>query len=257
MATETLMMAAVLADGVTTLRSAAKEPEIADLALYLNECGAKIMGAGTETITITGGGLLKANGIPYVTPPDRIEAGTFVLLAALAGKKVKITGCNPAHISALTTLLAASGVELRIGTDYIEVVGCDAPRPLAVRTEEYPGLATDLQPPLMVYLTQAVGESTLTETIWKGRLAYTADLVRMGAHINLVDSQHATIVGPTPLHGAELKSPDIRAGLAFLMAAAIANGTSTIDNVYHIDRGYEHIEERLAALGLNITRQQV
>ncbi|MES2203360.1 MAG: UDP-N-acetylglucosamine 1-carboxyvinyltransferase, partial [Patescibacteria group bacterium] len=149
MATETLMMAATLAEGITTLRNAAREPEIADLALYLNECGAQIVGAGTETITITGGALLKTNGIPYITPPDRIEAGTFVLLGALAGKEIKITNCNPAHIEALTTLLVSSGVDLRVGADYIEVMGCDAPRALDVTTAEYPGLATDLQSPLV------------------------------------------------------------------------------------------------------------
>lgn len=255
MATETLMMAATLADGTTTLRNAAREPEIADLAGYLNKCGAKIAGAGTSTITVTGGGLLHANGIPYVTPPDRIEAGTFVLLSALAGEKVRVTNCVPAHIEALTTLLQESGVEMDIGVDYIEVRGCSAPKGFDVTTQEYPGFATDLQSPAMVYLTQAEGASHVTETIWQNRLAYTKDLVRMGANITCSDSQHAIVVGPTPLKAAELQSPDIRAGLAFLMAAAVAEGTSTIDNVYHIDRGYEHIEQRLAALGLNIKRE--
>ncbi len=254
-ATETMMMAATLAEGTTTLRNAAREPEIADLAVYLNECGAQIEGAGTNTITIKGGDLLKANGISYDTPPDRIETGTFVLLGALAAKKIKITGCIPAHVEALTMLLKESGVTLEMGKDFISVEGCAAPNAMEVRTAEYPGLATDLQPPLMVYLTQAIGDSTLAETIWKGRLAYTADLVRMGAKINLLDSQNAVIGGPTPLRAADLKSPDIRAGLAFLMAAAIAEGTSTIDNVYHIDRGYEHIEERLQKLGLKIQRR--
>jgi UDP-N-acetylglucosamine 1-carboxyvinyltransferase len=256
MATETLMMAATLAEGTTTLRNAAREPEIEHLAQYLNTCGANIEGAGTSTITIVGGGLLRANGNPYVTPPDRIETGTFVLLGALAAEKIKITNCNPAHIGALLEMLKNSGVAITIGADYIEVEGCTAPRSFDVVTEEYPGFATDLQPPMVVYLTQAAGTSALTESIWKGRLAYTADLTRMGAKIELTDSQHARITGPTPLRAAELRSPDIRAGLAFLMAAAIAEGTSTIDNVYHIDRGYEHIEERLQKLGLNIKRQQ-
>jgi UDP-N-acetylglucosamine 1-carboxyvinyltransferase len=256
-ATETLMMAATLAEGTTTLRNAAMEPEIADLASYLNECGTRISGAGTSTISIEGGGLLHAKGIPYVTPPDRIETGTFVLLGALAGEKIKITNCKPEEITALTDLLRASGVELNIGKDFIEVSGCAEPRALNILTAEYPGFATDLQPPMMVYLTQARGASELAETIWKGRLAYTADLVRMGARIELLDSQHAHIEGPTKLHAQNLKSPDIRAGLAFLMAAAIAEGISTIENVYHIDRGYEHIEERLQKLGLNITREEV
>jgi UDP-N-acetylglucosamine 1-carboxyvinyltransferase len=253
MATETLMMAAILAEGTTVLRNTAKEPEIADLAKYLNECGAQIEGAGTDTITITGGGLLRAS-TPYVTPPDRIEAGTFVLLAAVAGDRVRVEGCVPEQIKALTDALKEAGVEMSIGTDYIEVVGCSAPKACDVTTAEYPGFATDLQSPLMVYLTQAHGTSHVYEAVFKNRLAYTADLCRMGANIVLADPQHATVVGPTPLHATELRSPDIRAGLAFLMAAAIATGTSTIENVYHIDRGYERIEERLQKLGLNIKR---
>lgn len=255
-ATETLMMAATLAEGTTVLHNAAREPEISDLASYLNQCGANITGAGTDTMTIVGGGMLHANGVSYDTPPDRIEAGTFVLLGALAGERIRITNCIPEHIQALTDMLKGSGVQLDIGKDYIEVTGCAEPKAMDVRTTEYPGFATDLQPPLAVYLTQANGMSLLTETIWKGRLAYTSDLVRMGAHIELLDSQHAHIEGPTPLQAAELKSPDIRAGLAFLIAATIAEGTSTIDNVYHIDRGYEHIEERLSKLGLNIRRER-
>lgn len=256
-ATETLMMAATLAEGTTVLHNAAREPEIADLASYLNQCGAKIAGAGTSTITIEGNGRLHANGLAYHTPPDRIETGTFMLLGALAGEKITIVNCIPEHVEALTSLLKESGVKLEIGTNSIEVTGCAAPQAMDVRTSEYPGFATDLQPPLVVYLTQAAGTSNVTETIWKGRLAYTADLVRMGATISLLDSQNAHIEGPTPLHAAELKSPDIRAGLAFLMAAAIAEGTSTIENVYHIDRGYERIEERLSALGLTIQRKTI
>ncbi len=254
MATETLMMAATLAEGTTVLRNAAKEPEIVDLAKYLNECGAQISGVGTDTITVVGGALLRANGVPYITPPDRIEAGTFVLLGVLAGEQVRVEGCVPEHIKVLTDLLEQAGVTMDIGADYIEVRGCKAPQACDVTTAEYPGFATDLQSPLMVYLTQAHGTSHVYEAVFKNRLAYTADLNRMGANIVLADPQHATIVGPTPLHATELHSPDIRAGLAFLMAAAIATGTSTIENVYHIDRGYERIEERLQKLGLNIKR---
>ena len=127
--------------------------------------------------------------------------------------------------------------------------------PLQVRTHEYPGFATDMQPPMVVYLTQVAGVSSMFETIWGGRLAYTADLVRMGANINLLNPQQIKIEGPTPLVAAELESPDIRAGLAFLMAAAIAKGTSTVGNIYHIDRGYEKIEDRLQKIGLNIKRE--
>lgn len=254
-ATETLMMAATLAEGETVLENAAREPEIAHLAGYLNRCGAQISGAGTSRIVVQGGGLLRANSVPYVAPPDRIETGTFVLLGALAAKRVRVSRCVPEHVAPLTALLQKSGVQMEIGADYIEVEGCDAPKAFAVETAEYPGFATDLQPPTVVYLTQAQGMSTLAETIWKGRLGYIRDLNDMGAKIELLDSQHARIEGPTRLKGRQLKSPDIRAGLAFLMAAAIAEGTSTIEDVYHIDRGYERIEERLQNLGLNIRRE--
>ncbi len=256
--TETLMMAATLAHGTTILKNAAMEPEIVELAHFLVLCGAKISGAGTPTITIEGlgGSLLEASGKQFRTTPDRIEAGTFLLLGALAAKELVITDCNPAHCDMLIELLRESGVEIETTHTSIALRANGAKRkPLNVRTHEYPGFATDIQPPMVVYLTQTSGESTIFETIWGGRLAYTQDLVRMGADITIYNPQQATIKGPTPLHGRELESPDIRAGLAFLMAAAIANGTSTIDNIYHIDRGYEHIEERLSKLGLNIKRE--
>ena len=259
-ATETLMMAAILAEGTTVLKNAAMEPEIIELAQYLNECGAKITGAGTPTIEIEGRGnkdLLKSNGRPWYTMPDRIETGTFVLLGALLGKELTITACNPAHVEMLTELLKASGVPIEVLPSSIIVRGGDTPRALTIRTHEYPGFATDLQPPMVVYLTQASGESTMFETIWGGRLNYTQDLVRMGADITLWNPQQITIKGPTPLVGRELESPDIRAGLAFLMGAAVATGISTLDNVYHIDRGYERIEERLQKIGLTIKREQV
>jgi UDP-N-acetylglucosamine 1-carboxyvinyltransferase len=256
--TETLMMAAVLAAGKTTLKNAAMEPEIVELAEFLASCGAKITGAGTPTITIEGlgGELLKADGKQIRTTPDRIEAGTFLLLGSLAALELDVVDCNPAHCDMLIALLRESGVKIETSDSSISLRANGAHRtPLQVRTHEYPGFATDIQPPMVVYLTQTSGESTIFETIWGGRLAYTQDLVRMGADITVYNPQQATIKGPTPLHGRELESPDIRAGLAFLMAAAIAEGTSQIDNIYHIDRGYERIEDRLAPLGLNIIRE--
>lgn len=253
-ATETLMMAATRAKGTTVLKNAAMEPEIVELANFLNECGAQIRGAGTPTITIEGGGALRAAGRVWQTVPDRIEAGTFLLLGALAAKEITITGCNPSHVEMLTQLLIESGVHMDIGETTIVVRGSGEPRAMQVRTHEYPGFATDLQPPMVVYLTQAHGESTVLETIWGGRLGYTQDLVRMGADITQWNPLQITVKGPTPLIGHELESPDIRAGLAFLMAGAIASGTSTLDHIYHIDRGYEQIEKRLQALGLDIKR---
>ena len=258
--TETLMMAAVGAQGTTVLKNAAMEPEIVALAEFLNSCGANISGVGTPTITIQGTGLLHADGKVFATVPDRIEAGSFVILAALAGEEITITHCNPAHVETLIELLRESSVSIVCQESSITVKGATPAagfRLLNVRTHEYPGFATDLQPPMVVYLTQTTGESTLFETIYGGRLNYTQDLVRMGADITLWNPQQITIKGPTPLVGRELESPDIRAGLAFLLAAAIAKGTSTIDHVYHIDRGYEHIEERLQKLGLNIKRETV
>ncbi|OGG71895.1 UDP-N-acetylglucosamine 1-carboxyvinyltransferase [Candidatus Kaiserbacteria bacterium RIFCSPLOWO2_01_FULL_51_21] len=254
-ATETLMMAATLAKGTTFLRNAAMEPEIVALAEFLNSCGADIKGAGTPTIMIRGGGTLSSHGKVFETIPDRIETGSFLILGALAGQEVEITDCNPEHVAILTGLLRESGVDIKTTPTTIVVRANGAKfKPLHIRTHEYPGFATDLQPPIVVYLTQAAGESTVFETIFGGRLSYTEDLVRMGADITLWNSRQITIKGPTPLVGKELESPDVRAGLAFVIAATIAKGKSVIDNVYHIDRGYERIEERLRSIGVPIER---
>ncbi len=256
-ATESLMLAATLAKGRTTLWNAALEPEIAHLAEFLNRSGARIRGAGTATITIDGGKPLRARGRAHRTMPDRIEAGSFLILAALAAKDLSITDCEPEHIRILVELLRDAGVSITAGKTSIRV---RAPRRgkrlegFNIRTHEYPGFATDLQAPTVVYLTQAAGQSAVFETIFENRLNYTADLVRMGADITVWDPQRILIKGPAPLVGRELEGPDIRAGLAYLIAAIIAKGRSVIDNVYHIDRGYERIEERLRAVGADVTR---
>jgi UDP-N-acetylglucosamine 1-carboxyvinyltransferase len=255
-ATETFMMTATLAQGTTVLKNCAMEPEIAHLAQFLNDSGATITGAGTSTITIIGGQKLKANK-PYETMPDRIEAGSFILLSALAASDVTVKGCDPKHIESLIESLRYVGVPLEVGENFVRIT---APKkgttfkPLSIRTHEYPGFPTDLQAPMTIFLTQSEGESTLFETIFEGRLSYTEDLVRMGADIKMYDSQHAIIKGPTPLRGKELEGPDLRAGLAYVIAGIIAEGETRVANAYNIDRGYERIEERLCALGVPITR---
>ena len=255
--TETLMLAATLAQGETILENAAMEPEIGHLAEFLNSCGADIQGTGTPVIRIQGGSLLRANGKAYTTPPDRIETGSFMIFAALLGKEVVITDCEPAHVGALTTLLTHAEVPIETGINSITVRAPKEIKSFSVRTHEYPGFPTDLQAPIAVLLTQATGEGTISETIFDGRFRYVDELVRMGADITVMNPHRILIRGPHELSRKNLESPDLRAGLAYILAAATAKGTSTISNAYMIDRGYEKIEERLQKLGLNITRKQV
>ena len=259
-ATETLMLAAVLAEGETVLENSAMEPEIPWLADYLNQCGAHIEGAGTSVIHITGGGLLRAAGKAYVTPPDRIEAGSFLVLAALAAKEVTIADCEPEHMKAVLSILTRAGVSLEIEKTSITVRG-DQPNSayklVSVRTHEYPGFPTDLQAPMAVFMTQCTGEGTLLETIFDGRFRYADDLVRMGADITVMNPHKILIRGPKKLSRKELEGPDLRAGLAYIMAGMVADGITTVSNAYVIDRGYAHIEERLQKLGLNIKRETV
>lgn len=257
-ATETFMMAAVLAKGKTVLKNCAMEPEITSLAEFLIACGAKIKGAGTTTIEVVGGAKLRACGKAYQTPPDRLETGSFLILGALAAKDLLIKNCEPEHISALLEMLQYAGVKLEVGKKSVRVLGNDFSnadlRALNVKTHEYPGFSTDLQSPMVVLLTQALGESLVFETIFEGRLNYTAELVRMGADITMWDANRVMIKGPMPLKGRELESPDIRTGYAFVIAGIIARGETVIHNVYYIDRGYAMIEKRLQNIGVQITR---
>jgi len=257
--TETMMMTAVLAEGNTILKNCAMEPEIEDLANFLNLCGARITGAGTSTIEIEGGDLLRTNGKEHRVIPDRIETGSFLILGALCADELIIKDCNPLHVEVLIELLRQSGVSIDTEVDRIilrnngKVPNKDF-KAIDIKTHEYPGFATDLQAPMVVYLTQVSGESLVHETIFEGRLNYTDDLVRMGADIAMWDAHRAQVKGPSILTGRTLGSPDLRAGLAFVIAASVAKGNSLINNVYYIDRGYEQIEKRLADIGLNITR---
>ncbi|OGZ33714.1 MAG: UDP-N-acetylglucosamine 1-carboxyvinyltransferase [Candidatus Portnoybacteria bacterium RIFCSPLOWO2_12_FULL_39_9] len=252
-ATESLMLTAVLAQGKTILKNAACEPEIPALADFLNKCGARIKGAGTQTIEIEGNSrLLKKGAVKII--PDRIEAGTFALLAAATNGQMKITNCQPEHLEVLWALLEKAGVNFELGKDYILVKPAKKLKAVNIKTHEYPGFATDLQAPFTVLMTQAQGVSLIHETIFEGRLFYTDTLNQMGANIIMADPHRVLVNGPTKLYGRKIISPDIRAGIALVIAALIAKGKTEIDNIYQIDRGYERIEERLQKLGANISR---
>lgn len=254
-ATESLLMTAVLARGRTVLRNAALEPEIAALAEFLNTCGARIHGAGSPIITIDGtGGKLLRGGICRVIP-DRIETGSFAILGALLGNNLRITDCDPMHVTVLLEHLRAAGVSIQQGKNWLQVSKPRNLKAVSMRTREYPGFATDHQAPFTVLLTQAKGQALVFETVFEGRLSYLADLNRMGARITQCDLHRAIVSGPTPLRGRSMESPDLRAGMAFVIAALVARGTSRIGNMYQIDRGYEKLDERLRAVGADIIRE--
>lgn len=259
-ATTALLMAGLLAKGTTVIKNAAFEPEIVSLVKYLKQSGARIEGEGTTTLTIEGGGLLKPAGEPYIVPPDRIEAGSLLILGVLAGKRIVITNCDPRELDVPIEMIRyVSDAEIVVGKNQIEVKNKRSPtlRATTIRTHEYPGFPTDLQAPMTVLLTQAQGESLVFETIFESRLGYIPELVRMGADITVCDPHRAIVRGPRSLRGAELTSPDVRAGLAYIFAAIVAKGPSVIHNVYTIDRGYERIEKRLAPLGFDIERVEI
>lgn len=257
--TETLMLAAIGAKSRTILKNAALEPEVVCLAEFLNSRGARISGFGTPNITIEGGYSLEENSKIFPVIPDRIEAGSFLILGALAADNLKITDCQPAHLDSLIETLRFSGVLVEVGSDWLAIknnakITNETRRAVNIKTREYPGFPTDLQAPMTIFLTQATGESLIHETIFEGRLNYTADLERMGADIKMWDAHRALVKSPTPLKGKELDGPDIRAGLAYILAAIIAEGESVINNAYFIDRGYERIEKRLQKIGVKIKR---
>ena len=258
-ATETFMMAGVLAKGKTTLKNAAMEPEIIHLAEFLKKYGAKIKGEGTPTIEITGGKKLKAEGNIHQTLPDRLEAGSFLILGALAADNLEIKKCKPQDLEIVIEILKEMGVPLETEKDKIIIKNnanqrTSSWKTIDIKTHEYPGFPTDLQPPMTVLLTQVLGEALVFETIFENRLNWTEGLARMGADITMCDPHRVIVKGPTPLKAKVLEGPDIRAGLAFLIAAVVANGNSVINNIHYIDRGYEKVEDRLKNIGLNIDR---
>jgi len=249
--TETMMMTAVLAEGKTVLQNCAMEPEIPVLAEYLNKCGAKIKGAGTSTIEIEG--VEKISGSDFYVIPDRIEAGTFVIMGLLSKSEIKVENCVPEHLGAMIATLESAGAKFEIGENYI-ITKPSKLKAVSITTHEYPGFATDLQSPYTLLMTQVEGQCIIHESIFEGRLFFTDRLVTMGANIIMCDPHRVVVNGPTQLYGKKLTSPDLRAGITMVLAGMIAEGSTTIDNVFQIDRGYEKIEERLSALGADITR---
>jgi UDP-N-acetylglucosamine 1-carboxyvinyltransferase len=250
--TEDLMMAAVLATGETTLRNAAREPEVADLADLLGKMGAHIEGAGTSTIRIQG--VERLHGAEHTIIPDRIETGTFLIAGAITGGDVAVTGCNPEHVGALVAKLQQAGAEVtQPDATTLRVRGGGRLRSVDMTTEEYPGFATDLQAQYMALMTQAEGIAIVVEKIFENRFMHAQELARMGANIRL-EGKQAIVAGPRALTGAGVIASDLRASASLVLAALAAKGETVIDRVYHIDRGYERIETKLAAVGARIRR---
>ncbi|MGA2115671.1 MAG: UDP-N-acetylglucosamine 1-carboxyvinyltransferase [Bryobacteraceae bacterium] len=250
--TEDLLMAAVLAKGETVLRNAAREPEVVDLAELLVKMGAKIEGAGTSTIRIQG--VEKLSGAEHTIIPDRIEAGTFLVAGAITGGDLSVTGCIPEHVSALVSKLQQAGVRVTQPDDAtLRVSPGGQLRSVDMTTEEYPGFATDLQAQYMALMTQAEGIAIVVETIFENRFMHAQELARMGANIR-IDGKQAMVAGPRKLTGAGVIASDLRASASLVLGALVARGETVIDRVYHIDRGYEKIEAKLAAVGARIRR---
>lgn len=249
--TEDLMMAATLADGETIFENAAREPEVVDLANLLNRMGAKIEGHGTSTIKVKG--VSKLKGAKHRIIPDRIEAGTFIIAAALTGGDLMVSGCDPSHLTALLQKLEECGVKVRITGDGVRVTGDNPLKASDVSTEEHPGFPTDMQAQYMALATQAEGVSIITENIFENRFMHVGELNRMGANIK-IDGRRAIVRGKTPLSSAAVLASDLRASASLVLAALVADGETIIDRVYHIDRGYERIEEKLRGVGAQMKR---
>jgi UDP-N-acetylglucosamine 1-carboxyvinyltransferase len=256
MGTENAMLAATLADGHTVIRPAAREPEIDDLIAFLQKMGADVQRTTPDTIEVEGRKRLR--GADHHIIADRIEAGTFVVAAAVTGGRVTLEGAPCDVLGAFIETAGSVGLGLSCGRDTIEVDGATfesgAYRAVDIETAPYPGLATDLQPPTCVLLTQAAGVSHVHEAIFEDRLEWLAELRRMGAGVELTDAHHATISGPTRLRGAEVEIGDLRAGASLILAALAADGTTTIHGAHHVHRGYENIERKFLDLGARIER---
>jgi UDP-N-acetylglucosamine 1-carboxyvinyltransferase len=251
-ATENLMMCAALIEGETILENCAREPEIEDLAAALNKMGAAVTGAGTPVIKIKGAARLK--GLKHTVMPDRIETGTFMLLCAAAGGRVRLLNTAPKTLTALIKAMEKAGVKINCFKDSMEVVAPHGrPRPVSVATKPHPGFPTDLQAPWMVFMARANGVSEVHESIFENRFMHAPELMRMGADITVLDRK-AVIRGVPQLLGAPVMCSDIRAGAAMVVAAAAAKGKTVIRRIYHIDRGYEKLEHKLKDLGVDASR---
>ncbi len=251
-ATENVMMAAALARGKTVVHNAAREPEVRDLAELLNKMGGRVRGAGTPKIEIEG--VERLSGAQHTIIPDRIETGTFIVAGAITKGDLEIRDCNPEHCNRIIGKLRDVGVEIEeINQSTLRVTAGKTIRAGDLKTEEYPGFATDMQAQYMTLMTQANGRSEITETIFENRFMHASELQRMGARIQ-VSHDKAVVEGPTKLIGARVQASDLRASASLVLAGLIAEGETTIDRVYHIDRGYEKIETKLKALGADIER---
>lgn len=251
-ATENLMIAACLAQGKTVISNAALEPEVVDLANFLNRMGAQIEGAGTGEVTIQGVESMKGAG--HVVIGDRIEAGTFMIGAAITGGDVIVEGVEPHFLDSVCAKLRQAGVSINVLPEGIRVSSSGELRGLNVTTLPYPGFPTDLQAPMMVLLTQAQGTSTVTETIFENRFLHVAELRRMGADIHLHSPATAVVTGPSKLGGAKVMASDLRAGAALVLAGLVADEKTEVSRVYHVDRGYQRLEEKIVALGGSMKR---
>jgi UDP-N-acetylglucosamine 1-carboxyvinyltransferase len=250
-ATENLLMAATLAQGETVIENAAQEPEIVDLALFLSAMGARISGAGTSTITIQG--VPSLHGAEHVVIPDRVEAGTFLTAGAITSGNVFVRGARADHLSAFLQTFTETGIEFSVHEDGIRVIGDGRPSSIQVTTLPYPGFPTDLQAQMMALLSLGVGRSVITETIFENRFLHAQELVRLGADIH-VHGNTATITGVAYLTGAPVMATDLRASVSLLLAGLAAQGETEVSRIYHLDRGYERIEEKLSRIGADIRR---
>ena len=248
------MLSAVMAQGQTILENCAKEPHVVDLANFLNMCGADVRGAGTDVIKVRG--VEKMHGCTYSIIPDQIEAGSYMVAAAITKGDITLHNVIPKHMEPITAKLRAAGCEVEEFDDALRITRTGELKPLKLKTMPHPGFPTDMQPLMTALLTLAKGTSIVTEGIWENRFRYVDELIHMGANIQ-VDGQVAVIEGVRELHPAPLRATDLRAGAAMVMAALAANGVSEVDETIHIERGYENIVEKLQALGADIRRVEI
>ncbi|TRX52769.1 UDP-N-acetylglucosamine 1-carboxyvinyltransferase [Thalassomonas sp. M1454] len=252
--TENLMMAAALADGVTVIENAAREPEIVDLANFLNAMGAKVSGAGTDTLTIDG--VAKLTGADHAVMPDRIETGTFLVAAAVTGGHIRCLNTDPSALEAVISKLQEAGAEVNFGDDWIELKMTTRPKAVNIRTAPHPAFPTDMQAQFVTMNAIADGTATTTETIFENRFMHVPELQRMGANMKL-EGNTTVSVGVDKLNAAQVMATDLRASASLVIAGLVAEGETIVDRIYHIDRGYENIEGKLQALGGNIQRYKV